>query len=105
MGAIHHHVVLATTFGEDESIEKVKNWIASAVLEDAKHLFVFGRGTINNYVTLVMFPDGSKEGWEHSKQGDAIRAELIAQLKAAHWDWVEVSYGGFGQRIERGNCD
>ena len=42
------------------------------------------------------FPDGSKEGWEESVEGDRRRAEFLKWIAESDvWcDWVEVIFGG-----------
>jgi hypothetical protein len=55
---------------------------------------------INGYWSFAVFPDGSKEGWEASTEGDTGRAAFIAWLDAQRYsdgsspfNWVEVQYG------------
>lgn len=55
---------------------------------------------INGYSSFAVLPDGSKEGWTHSDQGDAQRAAVIAYLRSlayddgsTAWSWVLVQYG------------
>ena len=55
-------------------------------------------------------PDGSKEGWDTSNQGDDLRQRFIEELAkdnfndgSSPWDWVEVGYGEYGQKVLRGN--
>lgn len=54
--------------------------------------------SVNGYQSFMVAPDGSKEGWSKSDQGDQARAEFVAWLNAAveedwYFDWVEVQYG------------
>ena len=56
--------------------------------------------TINGYRSFLVQPDGSKIGWEVSKEGEAMREEMIVLLKEALFedgsplcDWVLVQYG------------
>lgn len=115
MGVIHHHAVLATVYNKD-SFDKMKKWIEdelkvepSILGVDPKRLFIYGGGIANDYHTIVLVPDGSKEGWPDSAVGDRLRELFIAKLESMayddgsnSWHWVEVGYGECGQQI-RGN--
>jgi hypothetical protein len=77
-----------------------------------KTLFLFGQKEINGITTIVMVPDGSKEGWPESVVGDLLRNLFIRELEKADyddgsnpWSFVEVGYGEFGQKVLRGNCE
>lgn len=55
---------------------------------------------INGYSSLAVFPDGSKEGWNESDQGDMQRAAVIDYLRSlayddgsTAWEWALVQYG------------
>jgi len=57
-------------------------------------------GIINDWHTFIVVPDGSKEGWDVSDEGDRRRDEFIEWLDAQRYDddstsidWVEVQYG------------
>ncbi len=87
---IHHAVIV--TFNQD---------IHTMLMEDVDRLLKDSPGlaesetVINNYRTLTLGSDGSKEGWEDSREGDKRRDDLVALLRSyAHEDWIEVSYGG-----------
>lgn len=104
MGLMQHHAVIATTFS-DERAQKVHEWIL-ALPEDARGLFLLGKGVINSEYTIVLIPDGSKEGWEESDWGDRLRADFTARLReddyddgSSPWMWVEVAYGELGSDI------
>jgi hypothetical protein len=55
---------------------------------------------INDYVTYVFAPDGSKEGWTDSKDGDRWRERFVRLFDFAYDDGsspfnvVAVSFGG-----------
>ena len=58
-----------------------------------------------------MAPDGSKEGWEDSYEGDRLRDRIVERLAvddyedgSSPWSWVEVGFGEYGQKVIRGNC-
>lgn len=86
MGYMKHDVVFAVLWRAEDAA-KVRQWVEALPLfnhalgdVDVKPLFAFLPGIMNGYTTVVMGPDGSKEGWEHSKIGDGVRAEFKAFL-------------------------
>lgn len=50
----------------------------------------------NGYISFVVAPDGSKEEWAESQNGDLRRAKFIQWMRDSEWhfDFVAVSYGG-----------
>lgn len=92
MGTIIHRTVIATTW-DQHSQRMAAEWI-STLSDTERPLFLTGDSWINGYQTVVLVPDGSKEGWEDSDKGDDLRNRFVAVLKAdCHWEWVEVAYG------------
>ncbi len=107
MGVENNNAVIATTWNKDEVV-RIKKWVDS--LSEMKGLFLFGDEEINGKITVVMVPDGSKEGWPKSDTGDKLRDAFVAELEKANyddgsnpWNFVEVGYGEFGQKVLRGN--
>jgi hypothetical protein len=117
MGIENHNAVLATTW-DREYVEIIRAWVEGLKCEqllpsfhDPRRLFVFGPELINGYTTVVMLPDGSKEGWVESDYIDDLRDRFIERLEedgyddgSNPWDWIEVGYGEYGQKVLRGNC-
>jgi hypothetical protein len=108
MGMINHNVVVATTWSR-EAEEKVEAFVNSLPLP-TRQLFVWTDGLYNGYTTVVMIPDGSKEGHQASDGFDNVRDRFVAELESmdysdgsSPWQWVEIGYGEFGQKILRGN--
>lgn len=103
MGYHMHHVLIVTTWCD-------KSYLA--VVEFAKKndipIVEQPSAAINGYRSLVVFPDGSKEGWPDSDAGDNRRALLGSFLRRKtnrtyvgfYVDWVEVAFGG-----DFGNAD
>ena len=91
MGYIKHNAIIITLYDGDKY---------NQVIEEAKS--VFGEEMVSDSVTSIMNgfksffigPDGSKEGWDHSDDGDENRAKFIEWCKGKSVDYVEVSYGG-----------
>ena len=109
MGVENNNAVIATTWNKEE-VERIKKW-ADGLDDFEKGLFLFGDDKINGKATVVMVPDGSKEGWAESEAGDKLRAAFIKELIKADyddgsnpWDYIEVGYGEFGQKVLQGNC-
>jgi hypothetical protein len=92
MGLIQHDAVIATT-GDPSVIPKIRKWIKEA---GRPYMFHVGKQVTNGYVTVVMQPDGSKEGWETSDQFDKLREAFIALLLKSKFHVVRVSYGERG---------
>lgn len=101
MPDINHNAVLAT--GNSEELALITDWIAK-VDERYKKLFVVVPGIGNDFVTVVLVPDGGNELWELSDTLDIIRESFIRMVNELKcWRWVEVGYGEYGQAITRGN--
>ena len=108
MGVINHNAVIASTWCQ-EDVAKMKDWIAE-LTDEEQNLFLVGGPQTNSETTVVMIPDGSKEGWEQSDKGDALRARFIIELEKSkyedgsnNWCWIEVGFGEFGQKVLQGN--
>jgi hypothetical protein len=101
MGTIQHHAIVATTWDDDVFLAMLE-WIRNRT-EDTRKLFKVGEGWMNGYSTVVLIPDGSKEGWPESGRGDNLRDFFIDRLKEDdhRWDWVEVTYGELGHGLTR----
>jgi hypothetical protein len=112
MGTIQHHAVIATTWSEGQ-VQRIRDWVATLPELDSlswscavKDRFAFSPAVMNGYVTVTLCPDGSKEGWEDSDEGDNLRALFIQELKKADyedgsnpWAIVEVGYGEYGAHV------
>lgn len=105
MGIEHNHAVIATTW-KPNSFEEVRKWTvdykdpAFENERDLHHLFAYVDTKVNGKYTIVLTPDGSKEGWPISNDGDKLRAAFITKLKEnGDWEWVEVGYGELGTKI------
>lgn len=109
MGVENNNAIIATTCNKEEVV-RIKEWV-NRIDDFWKGLFLFGDEKVNWKTTVVMVPDGSKEGWKESDTGDRVRDDFISTLEKANyedgsnpWAWVEVGYGEFGQKVLRGNC-
>lgn len=55
---------------------------------------------VNAYGSFLIAPDGSKEGWSESDEGDKTRTAVIAYLESLRYadgsmsfDWAEIQFG------------
>lgn len=108
MGVENNNAVIATTWC-DLSVEIIKTWVKT-LPDDWQSLFAFVPALANGKTTVVLCPDGSKEGWNLSDTGDMLRQQFIDKMTESNysdgsnpWDWIEVGYGEYGQSILRGN--
>ncbi len=96
MGYMRHHAIVVTSCFEDKILE---------VHGAARFLFK-GNVTsitgpvINGYRSFMVAPDGSKEDWSESEEGNTKRDEFIAYMKtfcyedgSSPLDWAEVQFG------------
>ena len=118
MGTIQHHAVIASTWNEDE-FDRVRTWLefeanqkSDLIPPFTMHWSFQAQEAVNGYRSIVLYPDGSKEGWESSHAGDDFRDRFIEQLEQSNysdgscpWSYVEVAFGELGQKVTRGNCD
>lgn len=96
MGYMRHHGILVTSC-IDNLIEQAH---AKAVEICGNRVSPLNTEQVNGYRSFAVFPDGSKEGWDDSDQGDKEREQLKTWLNAQRYedgstslDWVEVQYG------------
>jgi hypothetical protein len=94
MGYMRHHAIVVTSWKKsllNEAHQKalqIFKWVSSISPE-----------TVNGYQSFFIPPDGSKEGWPDSDEGDSDRKEFIEWLdlqryqdKSTPLDWVEIQY-------------
>lgn len=66
-----------------------------------------GPRVVNFYRAFLVCPDGSKEGWDESANGDAARATFLQWCRSQRYedgssalDWVHVRWGGDDSETE-----
>lgn len=105
MGYMRNHAIVVSSW-QAEGIEAA-HAAAKAIFGKEREPFgaTFDRlvspiidGMTNGVRSFFIAPDGSKEGWEPSDDGDACRAEFVAWLRDAETrslrlEWVEVQFG------------
>lgn len=90
MGYINHHAIIVTSFDKKQlsealEIAKERDLLVTEIVASK----------INGYNSFFIAPDGSKEGWSDSDDGDACRGSFINNISHLDFvEWVEVSYSG-----------
>jgi hypothetical protein len=107
----HHTMVFLDEMGDRPFAEKAREIIAEATKdrgpwekpESWQALFIESplETPVNHGRTYVFFPDASKEGWETSDIGDAIRERLAELAESMHIEYVEVRFGGSEPELGR----
>lgn len=92
MGYMRHHAIVVT--GWDPEVVRCARELATTIFNGHGITEVVG-SLVNGYYTFLVPPDGSKEGWDDSVEGDARRAKFIegVEQQFAYLDWAEVQYG------------
>lgn len=122
MGVENNEIIIATIYrftrAADNNgvfvdvVDKVKCWV-NDLQTDEKSLFAFINSLFNDKVTIILGPDGSKKGESCKKYqiNKNLRTKFIELIETFNYsdgsnpfDWVEVGYGEYGQKILRGNC-
>jgi hypothetical protein len=87
MGYIKHHAIVLTTWEDIRPIVLKARELGLDVLGPS-----FSK--VNGYATICIPPDGSKEGWTESDEGDRVRYEFKTWLlRSVSYEWAEVAYG------------
>lgn len=89
MGFMSHNAIIVTSWS-DEHTKQVHDKANEIFPEVSELMF-----TMNGNASFFIPPDGSKEGWRDSDEGDSRRAIFVSWLKDSGFyvDWVEVQYG------------
>ena len=90
MGYIRHHAIVVS--GWDSAHAVVAQKKATSLF---KWVSPVSPAHTNGYCSFFVPPDGSKEGWNTSTEGDENRKAFINWLRDndRYLDWVEVQYG------------
>jgi hypothetical protein len=103
MGYIRHNAIIVTSWNQDR--------LALAAFQARSiGLAVLGPSpptNPNQYVSMLVCPDGSKEGWAESDSGDERRAEFRQWLDSQRhedgstpYEWAEIAYGSDDRKAE-----
>jgi hypothetical protein len=104
MGYMRHHMIVVT--GWDKKIIWEAHMKACEIFFQPSHggnsvgVTPIMTSPVNHYYTFFVPPDGSKEGWNDSYDGDENRAAFIKWLDQQRYEdgstslnWAEVQYG------------
>lgn len=101
MGYIAHDAVIVTTGDHRKGgLPDIDSFRESLPPEFQPLVIGPVKSAVNGYVSYVFLPDGSKEGWDTSDEGDEYRARFVALFNQRYEDgstsdtWVAVRYGG-----------
>ncbi len=91
MGYIRHDAIIATSFEEDH-IKTARLKARKTGLTCSEIVY----SPMNGYASFMIVPDGSKEGWEDSQNGDKMRKVWIRWIQKSELciDWAHISFGG-----------
>lgn len=91
MGFIRHHAMIVTDWDTDR-IQDLHRFATLCNLNPTPIM----DSPYNGFRTFFIPPDGSKEGWQHSHDGDEERRRFKQFIRKRHpyCDWTEISYGG-----------
>lgn len=94
MGFFRHDAIVLT--GRTKEIERV--WERAVIHFEGSAVHVSGvtEYGINDTSSVLIAPDGSKEGWTDSDEGDRLRDSFVTwlQVDGPLIDWIEVRFGG-----------
>src|SRR5688500_16035129 len=102
MGYMRHHAVPLTSW-DDHTLTEAHSLPKDLLLQyevSESVLSPVTAGASNGYRSFAVFPDGSKEGWRASAEGDGFRGTFVEYLDAqrhsdgsSNLDWCVVQYG------------
>ncbi len=112
MGTIYHDAIIVTTYNAiaSEYCAPGERQHLDAAIAKAREigLSVIGPDPVetNGTQTFCICPDGSKEGWGTSNEGDRMREEFIDWLgNQPSIDWVAIRYGEHHPVVTASNHD
>ncbi len=106
MGYIKHHTIIVTHYEYEEIVEvhKKAKEIFEKNFENETYEKPFGsklvseiiKGLANYQNSFFIAPDGSKEGWGISNNGNNARKEFLDWLQKydRDCDYIEITFGG-----------
>lgn len=97
MGYVKHHAIIVV--GHDKKDLEVARKQARKMFKNLCSVTKVTKERTNGCCSFMVSPDGSKEGWDTSHQGDEARKRFKNWLngcydKNLYLDWVEVAFGG-----------
>ena len=109
MGVENNECVIAVTCFQD-AVAVVSDFV-DTLPKEYQRLFAFIPSLVNDKTTIFMAPCGSKKGWPEDKDAQEVRDKLIDIIASLDYpdgsnpfNWIEVGFGEYGQKVLRGNC-
>tara|TARA_Y100001963_G_C6559762_1_gene343754 strand:+ start:321 stop:671 length:351 start_codon:yes stop_codon:yes gene_type:complete len=106
MGYTKHHAIIVSGWYQDDVKQahaKAIQIFNRAFQNESKSLISdIMPGIMNGYSSFFIAPDGSKEDWPTSDNGDIARKEFLDWILMAdkHLDYIEVIFGGDSDQNE-----
>jgi hypothetical protein len=95
MGRIRHDAIILT--GTPRDLEPVRDRALQHFQGSCVRVSEMTGTTMNATASFLVAPDGSKEGWRDSDEGDRLRDAFVKWLQVEGpplIDWIEVQFGG-----------
>lgn len=99
MGYMRHHTIVVTSW-DDELAITAHAQAEEVFTETACVVSALTPPATNGFRSFFVAPDGSKEGWTASNEGDEARSVFVEWMDSQRYsdgstslDWVEVQFG------------
>ncbi len=97
MGYMRHHAIVVTGFDIDGTKTARQGAVElAAKFDNPCAISELSEKATNGYRSFLIAPDGSKEGWVESKQGEEFRAAVIEYFQSQdglYISWCLVQFG------------
>lgn len=96
MGYIEHNAVVVVCFDcpPEKPAPDVEGFRATLPDEFARLLIGPITAAVNGDLTYCFLPDGSKEGWTTSNEGDEYRRSFVELFRDCYADIAHIRFGG-----------
>jgi hypothetical protein len=98
MGYMRHHAIIVTAFDEQNAQRALDE--ARETFEGITEVTLIVKSGVNAFLSFLVPPDGSSDGWSESGTGDEARDAFVGWLNgqayedgSSPYSWVEVQYG------------
>ena len=99
MGYMRHHAIIVTA--NEQNMLVLRKKVLAVIMGQPDNDDVYLDlpvsdllpSQVNGYVSFLIGPDGSQEGWAASARGNQLRRGIIDVLKGSWASWAEVQYG------------
>jgi hypothetical protein len=109
MGYMRHHAIVVTGpnssyLADGLTMQKVRDHAAELCPKLVSELIP---SRCNGYESFFVAPDGSKEGWEDSEDGDNQRANIVGYLESLRYEdgstsfkYAEIQFGDDNNQVK-----